>query len=119
MYLKEHILECRVVVVRVLSRGRVREERRRVQELHVGLDCGLVQVMGLGLITCGEGEDGSSAHTLLSGVVQVCHELLVGVKEEKEKEQERQEEKEVKGEGQREETAHVNMDVEMGRMART
>ena len=73
--------------------------------------------MGLGLITCGEGEDGSSVHTLLSGVVQVCHELLVG--EEKEKEQGRQEEKEVKGEGQSEETAHVNMDMEMGRMART
>ena len=52
----------------------------------MGLDCGLVEVMGLGLITCGEGEDGSSVHTLLGGVVQVCHELLVGEEEEKEKE---------------------------------
>ena len=115
----EHVLECRVVVVRVRSRGRVGEERRRVQELHVGLDCGLVEVMGLGLITCGEGEDVVGVHTLLSGVVQVCHELLVGEEEEKEKEQGRQEEKEVKGEGQSEETAHVNVDMEMGRMART
>ena len=47
--------------------------------------------MGLGLITCGEGEDVSSVHTLLSGVVQVCHELLVGEEEEKVKEQGRQE----------------------------
>ena len=85
----------------------------------MGLDCGLVEVMGLGLITCGEGEDGSSVHTLLSGVVQVCHELLVDEEEEEEEEQGRQEEKEVKGEGQSEETAHVNMDMELGRMART
>ena len=94
MCLIEHILECRVVVVRVRSRGRVGEERRRVQELHVGLDCGLVEVMGLGLITCGEGEDVVGVHTLLSGVVQVCH--CFGEEEEKEEEQGRQEEKEVK-----------------------
>ena len=113
------MLDSRVIVVRVRSGSRVGEERRRVQELHVGLDCGLVYVMGLGLITCGEGEDVGGVHTLLSGVVQVCHELLVGEEEEKEEEQGRQEEKEVKGEGQSEETAHVNMDMEMGRMART
>ena len=100
MCLIEHILECRVVVVRVRSRGRVGEERRRVQKL--------VEVMGLGLITCGEGEDVVGVHTLCSGVVQVCHELLVGEEEEKEKEQGRQEEKEVKGEGQSEETAHMD-----------
>ena len=69
--------------------------------------------------SCGEGEDVVGVHTLLSGVVQVCHELLVGEEEEKEEVQGRQEEKEVKGEGQSEETAHVNMDMEMGRMART
>ena len=90
MCLREHILECRVVVVRVRSRGRVGEERQRVHKL--------VEVMGLGLITCGEGEDVFGVHTLLSGVVQVCHELLVGEEEEKEKEKEqgRQEEREVK-----------------------
>ena len=59
--------------------GVVGEERRRVQKL--------VEVMGLALVACGEGEDVSSVHTLLSGVVQVCHELLVGEKEEKEEEQ--------------------------------
>ena len=57
---------------------------------------------------CGEGEDVSSVHTLLTGVVQVCHELLVGEEEEKEEEQGRQEDREVKGEGQGEEIAHVD-----------
>ena len=109
----EHILECRVVVVRVRSRGRVGAERRRVQELHVRLDCGLVEVMGLGLITCVEGEDVVGVHTLLSGVVQVCHELLVGEEEEKEEEQGRQEEKEVKGEGQSEENTRTWMTMWM------
>ena len=64
--------------------------------------------MGLGLITCGEGEDVVGVHTLLSGVVQVCHGLLVGEEEEKIKEQGRQEEREVKREGQSEETAHMD-----------
>ena len=86
----EHILECRVVVIRVRSRGRVGEERRRVQKL--------VEVMGLGLMTCGEGEDVVGVHTLLSGVVQVCHELIVGEEEGKEEEQGRQEEREVERE---------------------
>ena len=52
---------------------------------------------------CGEGEDVVGVHTLLSRVVQVCHELLVGEEEEKEEEQGRQEEKEVRGGGQSEE----------------
>ena len=61
MYLMEHVLECRVVVILVRSGGHVGEERRRVQKL--------VDVMGLGLITCRDGEDVSSVHTLLRGVV--------------------------------------------------
>ena len=55
---------------------------------------------------CGEGEDVVGVHTLLSGVVQVCRELLVG--EEEEKEEGRQEERAVEGEGQSEETAHMD-----------
>ena len=55
MYLMEHVFECSVIVVEVRRRDFVGEERRRVQELHVGLDCSLVEVVGLGLITCGEG----------------------------------------------------------------
>ena len=57
------------------------------------------------LSSCGEGEDVVGVHTLLSGVVQVCHELLVGEEEEKEEEQGRQEEKEVRGPS--EETTHA------------
>ena len=79
----EHVLECSVVVVRVRSRGRVGEEHRRVQELHVGLDCGLVEVMGLGLITCEEEEVVKGFHTLIAGVVQVYHRLHVVEEEEK------------------------------------
>ena len=101
----EHILECRVVVVRFRSRGRVGEESRRVQKL--------VEFMGFGLITCGEGEDVVGVHTLLSGVVQVCHELLVGEEEEEEEEQGRQEEREVKGEGQSEENTRTWMTMWM------
>ena len=58
--------------------------------------------------SCCEGEDVDGVHTLLSGVVQVCHELLVGEEEEKEQEQGRQEESEVKGEGQSEEATHMD-----------
>ena len=78
-----------------------------------------IRVRPLRIGNCGEGEDVVGVHTLLGEVVQVCHELLVGEEEEKEEEQGRQEEEEVKGEGQSEETAHSNMDMEMGRMART
>ena len=77
MYLMEHVFECSVIVVEVRRRDFVGEERRRVQELHVGIDCGLVEVMGLGLITCGEGELVSRVHTLVAGVVQVYHRLHV------------------------------------------
>ena len=75
----------------------------------------LDMVLGIiGLVdNCGEGEDVVGVHTLLSGVVQVCHELLVGEEEEKEEEQGRQEEREVKGEGQSEETAHTWMTLWM------
>ena len=64
-------------------------------------------------INCGEGEDVVGVHTLLSGVVQACHELLVGEEEEKEEEQRRQEEKEVKREGQSEENTRTWMTMWM------
>ena len=59
---------------------------------------------------CGEGEDVVGVHTLLSGVVQVCHELLVGEEEEKEEEQGRQE---VEREGQSEENTRTWMTMWM------
>ena len=63
--------------------------------------------------TCGEGEDVVGVHTLLSGVVQVCHELLVGEEEEKEEEQGRQEEREVERGGQGEENTRSWMTMWM------
>ena len=83
MYLMEHVFECSVIVVGVSRRDFVGEERRRVQELHVGLDCGLVEVMVLGLITCGEEGLVRGVHTLVAGVVQVYHRLHVVEEEEK------------------------------------
>ena len=67
----------------VRRRRFVGEERWRVQELHVSLDCGLVEVMGLGLIICGEEDVVRSVHTLIAGVVQVYHRLHVFEEEEK------------------------------------
>ena len=63
MYLMEHVFECSVIEVGIRRRDFVGEERRRVQELHVGLDCGLVEDVGLGLITCGEEEVVGGVHT--------------------------------------------------------
>ena len=74
--------------------------------------------MGVGLTTCGEGEDVGSVHTLLSGVVQVCREFLFGEEEEKEEEQGRQEEEEVERGGQGEETAHMDDHVDECESAR-
>ena len=109
MYLTEHVFECSVIIVGVRRRDFVGEERRRVQELHVGLDCGLVEVMGLGLITCGEEEVVRGVHTLVAGVVQVYHRLQVLEEEEKG----RKVEQEVERENQGEETAHTWMAMEM------
>ena len=69
----------------------------------------LSRQLGTWFAECGEGEDVVGVHTLLFGVVQVCHELLVGEEEEKEKEQGRQEEREVKGESQSEENTRTWM----------
>ena len=105
----EHVFECSVIVVWVRRRDFVGEERRRVQELHVGLNCGLVEVMGLGLITCAEEGLVGGVHTLIAGVVQVYHRLHVVEEEEKE----RKVEHEVERQDQGEETAHMWMTMEM------
>ena len=65
--------------------------------------------MGLGLITCGEGELVSRVHTLVAGVVQVYHRLHVVEEEEKV----RKVEQEVEREDQDEETARMTMHMEM------
>ena len=77
MFLVGHVFECSVIVVVVRERDFVGEERRRVQELHVGLDSGLVEIVALGLITCGKRELVGGVQTLVCGVVQVYHELQV------------------------------------------
>ena len=53
---------------------------------------------------CGEEGLVGGVHTLLGGVVQVCHRLHVGEEEEKG----RKEEQEVERESQGEETAHMD-----------
>ena len=77
----------------------------------------LVEVMGLGLITCGEVEDVVGALTpVVGGVVQVFHELLVELPlllvaevEEGEEEDRQKEGWEVEsGEDQGEEVAHMD-----------
>ena len=65
--------------------------------------------MGLGLITCGEGELVSIVHTLVAGVVQVYHRVQVVEEEEKG----RKVEQEVEMEDQDEETARMTMHMEM------
>ena len=65
--------------------------------------------MGLGLITCGEGELVSGVHTLFARVVQVYHRLQVVEKEEKG----RKVEQEVEREDQSEENARMTMHMEM------
>ena len=81
--------------------------RRAAASPGAGLGCGLVEVMGLGLITCGE-EVVRGVHTLIAGVLQVYHRFHEV--EEKERKVEQEEEREEQGE----ETAHVNMNMEMG-----
>ena len=79
------------------------------QELHVGLDWGLVEVEGVGLITCGVEKVVRGVHTLVARVVQVYHRLHVVEEEEKG----RKVEQKVEREDQGEETAQSWMTMEM------
>ena len=115
MCLCEQLAECHVIHVLVRGRDLEGEGDRRVLEL--------VEVMGLGLITCGEVEDVVGVLTpVVGGVVQVFHELLVELRlllvaevEEGEEEDRQEEGWEVEsGEDQREErtTTWVTMVME-------
>ena len=90
----KHTLECSVIVLGVRGKPFVGEERRRVQELCVGLDRSLLEVVGVGLITCEGVSLISGGHTLFGWNAQVVYKLQV----EKEVEGVRQEVREVKGE---------------------
>ena len=89
----------------------VREERRRVQELRAGLDRSLLEVVGVGLITCAEVELVRQVHTLFVRSAQqvVVYELQV----QEEVEGVRQEVREVKGESKARRNSHMNMDMWM------
>ena len=65
--------------------------------------------MGLGLITCGEGELVGGVHTLVWRSVQVYHRLQVPEEEEKG----RKVEQEIEREDQGEENARMTMHMEM------
>ena len=65
--------------------------------------------MGLGLITCGEGELVGGVHTLVCGVVQVYHDL----QELEEEDKGREEVQEIERENQGEENAQMTMHMWM------
>ena len=65
--------------------------------------------MGLGLITCGEGELVGGVHTLVGGVVQVYHRL----QELEEEDKGRKVVQEIERESQGEENAQMTMHMEM------
>ena len=80
--LVKHILECSVIVVGVRRRDFVGEERRRVQELRVGLDYRLLEVVGVGLITCGEEDLVRQVDTLFVRSAQQVEVYELQVQEE-------------------------------------
>ena len=94
MSFTQHILECGVIVLGVLGKPLL-GERRRGQELCVGLDVSLLKVVGVGLITCEGVGLVKRVHTLLGGVHRFATNL-------KEVEEVRQEVREVKDEEKRE-----------------
>ena len=74
----KHTLECSVIVLGVRGKHFVGEERRRVQELCVGLDRSLLEVVGVGLITCVEVGLVKRVHTLFGRNAQVVYEPSSG-----------------------------------------
>ena len=63
----QHILECGVIVLGVVGKPSL-GERRRGQELCLGLDVSRLEVVGVGLITCEGVGLVKRVHTLLGGV---------------------------------------------------
>ena len=91
----KHTLECSVIVLGVLGKPFVGEERRRSQELCVGLNRSLLEAVGVGLITCVEVGLVNGVHTLFLGGMR---RLFTNLQVEEEVEGVRQEVREVKGE---------------------
>ena len=86
MSFTQHILKCGVIVLGVLGKPLLGEERRRGQELCVGLDKSLLEVVGVGLITCEGVGLVNGGHTLFWRSAQVLYELqgeeVEGVRQE-------------------------------------
>ena len=101
----QHTLECSVIALGVRGKPFVGEERRRVQKLCVGLDRSLLEVVGVGLITCAKVGLVRQVHALfVRSALQVVCELQV----REEVEGVRQEVREVKGESKVEESRSLH-----------
>ena len=112
----KHTLECRVIVFGVRGKTNVGEKWRRVQELCVRLDSSLLEVVGVGLITCAEVGLVRQVHTLfVRSAQQVVYELQV----REEVEGVRQEVREVKGESKVEESRSLHEHMWMTWMTNT
>ena len=103
-----------------MQRHRTRRPRetlcRRVQELYVGLDSSLFEVVGVGLITCAGVGLVRQVHTLfLRSAQQVVPELQL----QEEVEGVRQEVREVKGESKDEESRSLHEHMWMTWMTNT
>ena len=102
MSFTQHILECGVIVLGVLGKP-LHGERRRGQELCVGLDVSLLEVVSVGLITCEGVGLVNGGHTLFGRSAQVLYELqgeeVEGVRQEV-REVKDEENGEIKGEGE-------------------
>ena len=85
---KKHILECGVFVLHILEEPLL-GELRACQGPCVGLDVSLLEVVGVGLITCEEVGVVKRAHTLSGQVrsvttaLKVVEEVQEGVQETK------------------------------------
>ena len=73
----KHNLECGVIVLYVLEEPLLGELRGEGQALCVGLDVSLLEVAGVGLITCEGVGVVKRVHTLFGGV----HRLAAALKE--------------------------------------
>ena len=96
----KHTLECGVIVLGVLGKPLLGEPRGG-QELCVGLDGSLLDVVGVGLVTCEGVGLVKRVHTHVGRSAQVVYELQVLEEEEKVREEVQEIERESQGEEKR------------------
>ena len=106
----KHTLECRVIVFGVREKPFVGGERRRVQELYVGLDSSLLEVVGVWAHNlCGGRSRQTSPDSLCA---EVRSRLSTELQVQAEVEGVRQEVREVKGESKVEERRSLHEHVD-------